>query len=137
MRGGNDNAPLYSLKQLQNALKEIGLEVISMHQTEEGILEKEDKLSETSVYRRDRDWIKQCYLLVAEMSDASHGVGAEISHAIDDGLWVLGVYNVPAERVSKYVRGMITDYRPKGRHAQYYDINDFKRIVNEFVDMIG
>jgi nucleoside 2-deoxyribosyltransferase len=46
------------------------------------VLLEENVVQPAEVYRRDITWIKDCDVLVAEVSTPSHGVGYEISYAL-------------------------------------------------------
>ncbi|MEX1248945.1 MAG: nucleoside 2-deoxyribosyltransferase [Anaerolineales bacterium] len=67
------------------------------------------------VYRRDTAWIDQSRVMIAEISTPSHGVGYEISYALERGKPVLCIYR-RGVRVSKMLTGnpmpglQISDY---------------------------
>ena len=108
---------------------------MSKHQTQEGIVRQEDQRPTIAIHDRDYAWLEGCDLVVAEISNASLGVGAEISDAIQLGKPVLGLYQVSEDKVSAYIRGKLEKY-PRGRHAQYQDLDDLKRTTREFIDPI-
>jgi nucleoside 2-deoxyribosyltransferase len=56
------------------------------------------------VYERDVHWIKNCDVLIAEVSVPSHGVGYEIGFALNIGKPVLCLYQ-NTRRVSKMITG--------------------------------
>ncbi len=64
----------------------------------EGVVTPQD------VYARDVRWIKECDLLLAEVSTPSHGVGYEIGYALSLGKPVLCLYH-GGRKVSKMILG--------------------------------
>ena len=135
MRGGHDVVSQEVLKQIPDALKEIGLELMSRHQTQDGIIQEEDQKTTVAIHDRDYAWLKRCNIVVAEISNPSLGVGAEISDAIHLEKPVLGLYQMPEDKISAYIRGKLEGY-PMGSHAQYKDLDDLKRIAREFADSV-
>ena len=89
----------------------------------------------TSIHARDYAWLEGCDVLIAEISNASLGVGAEISDAVHMKKPVLVLYQLPEDKISAYIRGKLENY-PMGRHAQYRDLDDLKRITKDFIDYI-
>jgi 2'-deoxynucleoside 5'-phosphate N-hydrolase len=76
-------------------------------------MENERKLTPQDVYERDVNWIKNCDVLVAEVSVPSHGVGYEIDFpgiarqsrcALNIGKPMLCLYQ-KNQRVSKLITG--------------------------------
>jgi nucleoside 2-deoxyribosyltransferase len=67
-------------------------------------MENERKLTPQDVYERDANWIKNCDVLIAEVSVPSHGVGYEIGFALNIGKPVLCLYQ-KERRVSKMITG--------------------------------
>jgi hypothetical protein len=135
MRGGYGIVNLEFLQQITTALEEIGLELMSKHQTETNIIQKEDQITTIAIHDRDYDWLKECDLMIAEITNPSLGVGAEISDAIYMEKPVLGLYQTEEGKISAYIRGKLEGY-PKGHHSQYDDLDDLKRIVNDFADSL-
>lgn len=134
MRGGFPYVSQEFLQQIPDALEEIGLELMSRHQTQEGVLEQEDKKGDIEVHDRDYDWLKECDFVIAEMSNPSGGAGGEIADAVHLNKPVLGLYQIPEDKVSQYLRGKIKKHGY--HHAQYKDLDDLKRIVKKFADSI-
>jgi nucleoside 2-deoxyribosyltransferase len=67
-------------------------------------MENERELTAQDVYERDTNWIRECDVLIAEVSAPSHGVGYEISFALNIGKPVLCLYQ-QERRVSKMISG--------------------------------
>lgn len=135
MRGGFPYVSREFLQQIPKALENIGLELMSNHQTQEGILDKENQRTTVEIHDRDYAWLEGCEITVFEISNPSDGVGGEIADAVYLDKPILGLYQRPESEISAYTRGKIEKHS-KGRHAQYKDLDDLKRITNEFVDSI-
>ncbi len=82
------------------------------------------------VYRRDTGWIDESQALIAEVSTPSHGVGYEISYALERGKPVLCIYR-RGTRVSK----MVTGNTMKGIIVRdYADVNEGVEIIKKFIN---
>jgi nucleoside 2-deoxyribosyltransferase len=82
------------------ALVADGHEIPTSHLVQSDVMENERKLTPQKVYERDINWIKNCDVLIAEVSVPSHGVGYEIGFALNIGKPVLCLYQ-KERRVSK------------------------------------
>jgi nucleoside 2-deoxyribosyltransferase len=85
-------------------LGQAGHKVLTAHLAESGAGEWEAELGPQAVYARDTDWIRECAVLVAEVSVPSHGVGYEIAFALGLGKPVLALHRAD-RRVSKMITG--------------------------------
>jgi nucleoside 2-deoxyribosyltransferase len=81
------------------------------------------------VYRRDTGWIDESQVLIAEVSTPSHGVGYEISYALDRGKPVLCIFRREA-RVSKMLTG---NTMPGITVAAYGDVSEVIDVMRGFV----
>jgi nucleoside 2-deoxyribosyltransferase len=135
MRGGYDTVSLEFLQKIPTALEELDLELMSKHQTQTNVIQKEDQITNISIHNRDYEWLEECDLMIAEITNPSLGVGAEISDAIYLGKPVIGLYQNDKVDISAYIRGKLEAY-PKGHHARYTDLHDLKEIVTNFIDTI-
>jgi len=81
-----------------------GHEIPTSHLAQSDVMENERKLTPQDVYERDVNWIKNCDVLIAEVSVPSHGVGYEIAFALNIGKPVLCLYQKD-RRVSKMITG--------------------------------
>ena len=81
-----------------------GHNIPTSHLAQVEILENERALASHDVYERDVNWIKNCDLLIAEVSVPSHGVGYEIGFALGIGKRVLCLHHKD-RRVSKMITG--------------------------------
>jgi len=86
------------------ALTADGHEIPTSHLVQSDVMENERKLTPQEVYERDINWIKNCDVLIAEVSVPSHGVGYEIGFALNIGKPVLCLYQ-KERRVSKMIIG--------------------------------
>jgi hypothetical protein len=84
------------------------------------------------VYRRDTEWIDESRAVVAEVSTPSHGVGYEISYALDRGKAVLCLYK-HGTRVSKMITG---NTMPGLQVSEYRDHDEAASIIRAFVSKI-
>ncbi len=100
--GGRELEAVY--QQIVAALTADGHEIPTSHLAETEVVENERKLTPQYVYERDVDWIKNCDILVAEVSVPSHGVGYEIGLALNIGKPVLCIFQ-EGRKVSKMISG--------------------------------
>ncbi len=100
--GGREFEPAYQM--IVATLSADGHEIPTSHLAETEVVENERLLSPQDVYERDVNWIRECDVLVAEVSVPSHGVGYEIGFALNLGKPVLCLHR--ADRpVSKMITG--------------------------------
>jgi len=100
--GGREFESTY--KAIVHTLTEDGHEVPTAHLAESGITEVEALIDPHDVYERDVTWIRNCDILIAEVSIPSHGVGYEIGYSLGLGKPVLVLYQ-EARKVSKMISG--------------------------------
>lgn len=81
-----------------------GHEIPTSHLAQADVMENERVLAPRDVYERDVNWIKNCDVLIAEVSVPSHGVGYEIAFALGIGKPVLCIHK-DDRRVSKMITG--------------------------------
>ena len=106
MRGGYSRVAQEELREIPDIIEALGLVLISRHQTSENFMENESKLTEQEIHDRDYRWLKEADLVIAEITNPSLGVGAEIADAVNLGIPVLCVYKTEYEhQISAYVRG--------------------------------
>ena len=86
------------------ALTADGHEIPTSHLAQSDVMENERKLTPQDVYERDVNWIRNCDVLIAEVSAPSHGVGYEIGFALNIGKPVLCLHQ-KERRVSKMITG--------------------------------
>ncbi len=100
--GGREFEGMYQA--MVAGLGQDGHQVLTAHLAEAGAGEMEAALGPQAVYARDTDWIRECDVLIAEVSVPSHGVGYEIGFALGLGKPVLALHH-EARRVSKMITG--------------------------------
>jgi len=106
MRGGFGRLAQEELRKIPDILEEQGMTVISRHQTREKFMESESRLTDSEIHDRDYAWLKEADIVIAEITNQSLGVGAEIADAVNLGIPVLCVYKQEYEQqISAYVRG--------------------------------
>jgi|Deesub1362B_J571_1020462.scaffolds.fasta_scaffold03235_3 nucleoside 2-deoxyribosyltransferase len=77
---GRDYAEVY--RKIVDDLKASGHQVLTEHVADPEVLKKEKNVSPEDVYLRDIDLLRQCDVLLAEISKPSTGVGYEIGMAL-------------------------------------------------------
>jgi nucleoside 2-deoxyribosyltransferase len=100
--GGREFEPVY--QEIVSALESDGHEIPTSHLVRSEVMENERILAPHDVYERDVNWIKNCDVLIAEVSVPSHGVGYEIAFALNIGKPVLCIHQ-KERRVSKMITG--------------------------------
>ena len=129
MRGGYERVAQEELRKIPDIIEDLGLVVISRHQTSENFMEIESQLTDKEIHDRDYRWLKETDLVIAEITNPSLGVGAEIADAVNLGNPVLCVYKREYEDVmSAYIRGK-TGVVCKA----YTDHKELREIIREFV----
>ena len=91
------------------ALTADGHEIPTSHLAQSDVMENERKLTPQDVYERDVNWIKNCDVLIAEVSVPSHGVGYEIGFALNIGKPVL----VSLSKKPKSIKNDHGKFRPQ------------------------
>ena len=128
--GGRQDEAVY--QQLVDALLAAGHEVPTAINAGPGWARMEGSPDPNEVYRRDTGWIDESQALVAEVSTPSHGVGYEISYALERAKPVLCLYRRGA-RVSKMLTG---NNMPGLQVSEYGDIDEGVEITGEFIRQI-
>ena len=106
MLGGFGRVAQEELRRIPDIIEELGMIVISRHQTSERFMENESRLTEKAIHDRDYGWLKDADMVIAEITNPSLGVGAEIADAVNLDIPVLCVYKSDYEdQISAYIRG--------------------------------
>ena len=100
--GGREFEAAY--QEIVAALTAGGHEIPTSHLAQSDVMDNERELTPQNVYDRDTNWIKNCDVLIAEVSVPSHGVGYEIAFALNIKKPVLCIYQKD-RRVSKMITG--------------------------------
>ncbi len=125
--GGREYETIY--QHLVAHLQAQGHEVLSAHVADPAALEREKNLPPRAVFERDVNWVKECKVLVAEVSTPSLGVGYEYGLAVQLGKPVLCVYR-SGLRMSKMVTGNPAQNLTV---AAYSSETDLDKVVDEFL----
>ena len=100
--GGREFESVY--QSIVHALAENGHSVLTAHLVESDVMEIEAGHSPEYVYTRDTNWIRECDVLIAEVSVPSHGVGYEIGFALGIEKTILALHQ-DDRNVSKMISG--------------------------------
>lgn len=102
--------------------------MISRHQTQEDFIENESKRTDQGIHDRDYRWLQEADLVIAEITNPSLGVGAEIADAVHLGIPVLCVYKKEYEnQISAYISG-----KAGVVCRAYADYDELKKIIRVF-----
>ena len=100
--GGRQDENIYIA--MVTHMLEKGHEVPTAHLSNPDAMASEAVLNAQEVYNRDTNWVKNCDVMIAEVSTPSHGVGYEIALACILGKPVLCCYRA-GKPVSKMISG--------------------------------
>jgi nucleoside 2-deoxyribosyltransferase len=125
--GGRDFEPVYQA--ISAALLKDGHTVPTANLADPGVKALESKVSPREVYERDAAWIRECEVLVAEVSTPSHGVGYEVAYALSIGKPVLCIYQ-EGQPISKMLSG---NSLPRIQVKPYRNANDAVAIVRAYL----
>ncbi|HDS45829.1 MAG TPA: hypothetical protein ENN68_07045 [Methanomicrobia archaeon] len=129
MRGGYSRVKQAELRKIPDMIEELDLELLSRHQTQANFAERESRLTNQQIHDRDYRWLEEADLVIAEITNPSLGVGAEIADAIHLKLPVLAVYKREYEdQISAYIRG-----KPGVVSRAYSDHGELKERIREFI----
>lgn len=131
-----DRALADTVRELIRFLQTQGRTVLTEHLLKDDPV---DVIPPEEVERRDISWVDDADCLIAEISGSSTGVGREIEYARNKELFgknptrVLCIYRKDREyHASAMVRGMTQDHYPNVTVRSYLDLEDAKRIVQDF-----
>lgn len=100
--GGREFESVY--QEIVAALEAEGHIIPTSHLAQSESVQGERALTPRDVYERDVNWVRECDVLIAEVSVPSHGVGYEIAFALQLGKPVLCL-SEEQRRVSKMITG--------------------------------
>ncbi|MEA1907798.1 MAG: deoxyribonucleoside 5'-monophosphate N-glycosidase [Euryarchaeota archaeon] len=125
IRGGRHMQPVY--RHIYDFLRNRGYNVLSWHVVDPGSDEKEAKMSEQEIYRRDISLLKESGSLIAEVTVPSIGVGYEICRVLEAGLSVLCAHDTNAN-----VSAMLLGNPNRAiRVQEYCDMNRLEKILSQ------
>ena len=128
--GGRDHAAIY--QHLVAYLQGLGHEVLSAHVADPAVLEREKDTSPRLVFERDVAWVRDCDVMIAEVSTPSLGVGYEYGLAVQLGKPVLCVYR-SGLRMSKMITG---NPAPNLKIATYSTEAELEHITLAFLEAL-
>jgi hypothetical protein len=134
IRGGRDDAELYM--QIIEHLKTHG-DVLTEHIGDKKLSSSGEVRDSIFIHDRDMDWLTKARIIVAEVTQASLGVGYELGRMIERNLWVpesqrkeiLCMYR---PSVDKKLSAMIAGCRGLA-NVEYQTLDDAKRAINGFL----
>jgi nucleoside 2-deoxyribosyltransferase len=130
--GGRKDEKTY--QRIVNYLLKNGHKVPTAHLALPGVLEDESDLNAVDVYQRDMKWVRNCDVLIAEVSTPSHGVGYEIAAAIYLGKHVMCCYHAD-KKISKIISGNTsTNVRVLAYKSENELISRIDAFLREFSD---
>jgi hypothetical protein len=137
MRGGYDRVSQEELDKIPDIIEELGYELASRHQTQQGIIEEENKRTPPFIHDRDYGWEVESDVGIFELSNPSLGVGGEISDMINLRKPVLCAFKRGLEKsVSNYIQG-----KQGSKYVEtpfecyaYESLEDLKEKIKEFVE---
>src|SRR5512136_1728638 len=127
--GGRDFEPVYQA--IIAALLEDGHTVPTAHLADSQVKALEAIVSPRDVFERDVAWIKECEVMVAEVSTPSHGVGFEVAYALSLGKPVLCIYQ-EGRPISKMLSG---NSHPSIQVKPYSDTCNAIAILRSFLSL--
>jgi nucleoside 2-deoxyribosyltransferase len=127
LTGGRDEEAVY--RAIVEHLYASGHEVPTAHLALPEVMELEKIIDPAEVYQRDIAWLQACDGVIAEISTPSHGVGYEISYALNLGKSVLCCYR-QGVTVSKMLIGNDT---PGILVRSYENETDMLEMVDVFL----
>lgn len=125
--GGRQDELVY--QRLVAALQENGHNVPTAILASPEVMPMEGLVTPEDVYTRDTRWIKECDLLLAEISTPSHGVGYEIGFALSLGKRVLCLHWHGC-KVSKMILG---NPHPNLTIRSYTTVEQAVHLLNEYL----
>jgi len=128
--GGREHAAIY--QHLVAYLQALGHDVLSAHVADPDVLDREKDTAPRLVFERDVAWVRQCDVMIAEVSTPSLGVGYEYGLAVQLGKPVLCVYRAGL-RMSKMITGNPT---PNLKVATYSTEVELERITQSFLEAL-
>ena len=113
---------------LGSMLKDAGFTVYLPHAHTDPVLNAD--LGADVVFLRDQEEMQRSDVLLALLDEPSHGVGAEISMALCNGITVLGACS-RERRVSRFIQGMLET----SSNGDYFEYQDLREIVQKATEV--
>ncbi len=128
IRGGRDDAPLYF--EIIKIIQGLGSEVLTEHigLKDLSLMGEQDKTTEF-IYGRDMAWLKECDMVVAEVTNPSLGVGYELAMA---EIWKKPILCLYRPESGKSLSAMIAG-NPKMKVAEYANLDEAQKVIVAFI----
>ena len=127
--GGRKYLDIY--KKIVNYLKKKGHEVLTEHIIFDNVFDFEHQFSPRETYERDIQFLSECNLVIAEVSNPSLGVGYEICYALERKIPTLCIYQKNIS-VSRMITGNTSQ---NFMLAEYYDEEILFQKIDEFLQL--
>jgi len=111
------NRDLEATRRIAEIIKGMGCEIVSYWVL---LPSPDQQLTELDVFQRDTEGVRKCDVLVAEVSQPSHGVGMEIMLAYTLKKGVVCLYK-RGKRLSWMIKGL-----PNAKLVEYETVEDLK-----------
>jgi len=128
LTGGREDEEIYGL--MVDHLLAKGHEVPTAQLARPEVMEDEKIVAPHVVYQRDIKWVKECDMMIAEVSTPSHGVGYEIAFGLGLGKPVCCCYR-EGVTVSKMILG---NDSPNLQLGTYTDNKQAVELLDSFLD---
>ena len=115
IRGGRDK--VYDYAEIINCLEEYG-EVLTKHIGDVNLTNAGEAIKDEEIYARDIEWLKQCDLVVADITIPSLGVGYELAYAESLKKKIICCYEID-KNISGLIKGNSNFLK-----IPYTDLND-------------
>ena len=126
--GGRKYLDIY--KKIVDFLKEKGHVVLSEHIIRDDIFSHEEKWAPKKVFQQDIQWLDECDVVIAEVSNPSLGVGYEICYGLQIGKKVLCAY-----QKGLFISKMITGNTAENLTLfEYAELGELFGMVERFLE---
>lgn len=135
IRGGRQDAELYY--KIIEHMKTFGT-VLTEHVGSADLTDKGEKgkgvMTSAEIYDRDMEWLKQCDVVIAEVTTPSLGVGYEIGRALDMDKKILCLFRESSERnLSAMIEGADKGEKSFLRVKRYNELDEAKQFITQFL----
>ena len=129
--GGRAYLAIY--KKMVAHLKAAGHHVLSEHIIRDDIFSDEEKWAPKKVFEQDIQWLDECDVVIAEVSNPSLGVGYEICYGLHIGKKVLCVY-----QKGLFISKMITGNTAENLILfEYAELGELFEMIERFLEEEG
>lgn len=123
IRGGRDHARDYDI--IISRLKKYG-KVFTEHISDKTLDNRGEKISEKTIFKRDKQWLKESDIVVAEVTQPSLGVGYEIALGELLGKRVICLFKRKSGNLSAMIKG-----NDKMIVLEYSSVNELETIFKK------